>query len=175
MSHISCCATVFQTGSSELALMAGNLQAHIWNCQQDGPQLITICRVLHFLLQWKSNQSRMRLICCSWTERTFFLSCSTWTDWSKSYQVIKAITESMIMIAKHSMHMLVCQRPLEKIHIAQRRRRLFRMSSITHWHWAICNSHFGFEGSWGLNREEFSFEGRICWNRPMIISILMVL
>lgn len=55
----------FQTGSSELALMAGKLQAHISICQPR--RTCAICRVL---LWWKANQSGMRLVCCRWTQRT---------------------------------------------------------------------------------------------------------
>lgn len=94
--------------------------------------------------------------------------------WYKPSQVIKPIAKSIIF-ATRSMHKLVSQKTLEKINIPQRKRRLSCMSSITHSHWAICNSHLSFEGSWALNREEFPSEGRICWNRPMIISILMAL
>lgn len=55
----------FQTGSSELASMAGKLQAHISICQ---PCLFSaICRVL---LWQEANQSGMRLVCCRWTQRT---------------------------------------------------------------------------------------------------------
>lgn len=57
----------FQTGSFELALMAGKLRAHVSICQPDEPLLTAICRVL---LWRKASQSWMRLVCCSWTERT---------------------------------------------------------------------------------------------------------
>lgn len=156
--------------------MAENLQAHISICQPDGPLLITICRVLHPLLQWKPNQSGLRLVCRSWTEKSNFYSVAFFKDrlWYKPSQVIIPIAKSIIF-ATRSVHELVSQKTLEKINIPQRKRRLSRMSSITHSRWAICNSHFSFEGSWALNREEFPSEGRICWNRPMIISILMAL
>lgn len=167
----------FQTGSSELALMAGNLQAHISICQPDGPLRIVICWILHLLFQRKSNQSRMRSVCCSKQRENFYLVVlykdRLWST-SKLSHGNKPIAKSIITVAKNSMHMLVSQKPLEKINFPHRE-TLTRMSSITHSHWAICNSHFSFEGSWELNREEFPFEGRICWNRPMIISILMVL
>lgn len=67
----------------------------------------------------------------------------------------------------------VFQRLLSKTNIPQRTRRPFLMSSVTHSQLTICNSHFGFEGSRALTREKFPFEGKILWNRPMIISILM--
>lgn len=67
----------------------------------------------------------------------------------------------------------VFRRLLSKTNIPQRTRRPFLMSSVTHSQLTICNSHFGFEGSRALTREKFPFEGKILWNRPMIISILM--
>lgn len=57
----------FQTGSSELALMAGKLQAHISICQPNEPLFPAICRVL---LWRKAHRSGMRLGYCRWTQRT---------------------------------------------------------------------------------------------------------
>lgn len=51
----------FQTGSSELASMAGKLQAHISICQPDEP----LCTARE-----RANQSGMRLVCCSWADPT---------------------------------------------------------------------------------------------------------
>lgn len=164
MSHISCCATV----SSDRQL---------WTCfdggEPAGPHIDLSgwwASANHDLLSLApsvapGSQTRARWAWSAAAQQNEELLFS---------HVIKPIAKSII-ITKHSMHMVVSQKPLEKINIPQRKCRLFRMSSVTHSHWAICNSHFGFEGSWALNREEFPFEGRICWNRPMIISILMAL
>lgn len=166
--------------------MAAKLQAHISICQPDEPEFIALCRVLHLLSGRKVDQSRMRSVCRGWADRkkerrkkeTFWIySAIFYRDglWStaKPSKVFRPLATSIIITAEGSMHILLSQNPSEKINIPQRECRLFHMSSIIHSCWAICNSHFGFEGSWALNREEFPFEGRIRWNRPMIMSILM--
>lgn len=72
-----------------------------------------------------------------------------------------------------SVHVLTS--PESQINISQEGRRLSLMSSITRSQQVICKSHFGFEGSQALTKEEFFLESKILWNRPMIISILMAL
>lgn len=65
--------------------------------------------------------------------------------------------------------------PLSKINIPQKGRQPSLMSSFTHSQRVICKSHFGFEGSQALTREEFPLRVKILWKRPMIISIWMAL
>lgn len=179
---------LFQTGSSRLALMAAKLQAHISICQPDEPEFIALCRVLHLLSVRKVDQGRMRSVWADrkkeerkkqqeafWIHSAIFYRDGLWST-DKTSKIKPLATFITIITAERSMHIPLSQNPIsEKINIPQRECRLFHMSSITHSCWAICNSHFGFEGSWALNREEFPFEGRIRWNRPMIISILMAL
>lgn len=164
MSHISCCATVSSDRQLWTCFDGGepagphiDLSAWWASANHDLPSLAPSVAT-----EVKPEQDELGLLQLN-RMKNFYLV------------MLLNLLQKSIIITKHSMHMVVSQKPLEKINIPQRKRRLFRMSSVTHSHWAICNSHLGFEGSWALNREEFPFEGRICWNRPMIISILMAL
>lgn len=164
MSRISCCATVFSNRQLRTCFdgrggkpAAPHVDLSAWWAPVCSSRSAVSCALC-------CNENQPRSVCCSLTER---ITLRAWVC------VIKPIAKATIIIAKHSVHMLASRKPLERMNIPQRKRRLFRMSSVTHSHWAICNSHFCFEGSWALNREEFPFEGRIRWNRPGIISILM--
>lgn len=110
------------------------------------------------------------------TTNTFWIYLAALCEDRSTNKRLLTVSRLLLLLLQSSKCIrLYLRNASEKINIPRRDCRLFHMSSITHSHWAICNSHLGFEGSWALNREEFPFEGRICWNRPMIISILMAL